>query len=88
GEFFWLIDAAEGRELVYEGPTGDDAWYDSVFSRTAADGDYKLKGDFNIVFDDELDSFGLKKFSSVPEPTTGTLSLLALAALAARRRRK
>ena len=87
-EFFWLIDAAEGRELVYEGPTGDDAWYDSVFSRVAADGDYKLKGDFNIVFDDNLDAFGLKKFSNTPEPTTGTLSLLALMALAARRRRK
>ena len=87
GEEFWLINAADGHELVYEGPTGDDAWYDSVFSRVAADGDYELKGDFNIVFDDELDTFGLKKFSSVPEPTTGTLSLLALMALAARRRR-
>ncbi|MCQ2370805.1 MAG: hypothetical protein MJ058_01965 [Akkermansia sp.] len=87
GGEFWLIDAAEGRELVYEGPTGEDAWYDSVFSRVAADSDYELKGDFNIVFDDELDAFGLKKFSNVPEPTTGTLSLLALAALAARRRR-
>ena len=31
--------------------------------------------------------FGLTKFSSVPEPATGTLSLLALAALAARRRK-
>ena len=87
GDYFWLIDAAEGRELVYEGPTGEDAWFDSVFSRIAADGDYTLKGDFNIVFDDELDAFGLQKFSSVPEPTTGTLSLLALAALAARRRK-
>ena len=32
--------------------------------------------------------FGLTKFSSVLEPTTGTLGLLALAVLAARRRRK
>ena len=30
GEEFWLINAAEGRELVYEGPTGDDAWYDRM----------------------------------------------------------
>ena len=88
GDYFWLIDAAAGRELVYEGPTGDDAWYDSVFSRVAADGGHNLVGDFNIVFNDELDAFGLKKFSNTPEPTTGTLSLLALAALAARRRRK
>ncbi|MCQ2370753.1 MAG: hypothetical protein MJ058_01705 [Akkermansia sp.] len=86
GEFFWLINAAEGRELVYEGPTGDDAWYDSVFSRTAADGGHNLEGDFNIVFS-ETDGFGLKKFSNTPEPTTGTLSLLALMALAARRRK-
>ncbi len=87
GDFFWLINAAEGHQLVYEGPTGDGAWYDSVFSRVAADGDYELKGDFNIVFDNELDAFGLKKFSNTPEPTTGTLSLLALMALAARRRK-
>ena len=87
GDYFWLIDAADGRELSYTGPTGDDAWYDSVFSRTAADGGHNLEGDFNIVFNDELDAFGLKKFSNTPEPTTGTLSLLALMALAARRRR-
>ncbi|MDO4953961.1 MAG: hypothetical protein Q4E43_02320, partial [Akkermansia sp.] len=87
GAYFWLIDAADGSELLYSGPTGEGAWFDSVFSRVAADGDYTLKGDFNIVFDDELDAFGLQKFSNVPEPTTGTLSLLALAALAARRRR-
>ena len=83
---FWLIDAAEGSELLYGGSTGEDAWFDEVFSRTAYDGDYELKGDFNIVFDD-VNGFGLQKFSSTPEPTTGTLSLLALMALAARRRR-
>ena len=33
-------------------------------------------------------AMGIEKTSSVPEPTTGTLSLLALMALAARRRRK
>ena len=87
GTCFWLINAADGHELSYTGEYGEDAWYDSVFSRVAADGDYELKGDFNIVFN-ETDGFGLQKFSSVPEPTTGTLSLLALAALAARRRRK
>ena len=86
GSCFWLINAADGRELSYTGEYGEDAWFDSVFSRVAADGDYELKGDFNIVFN-ETDGFGLQKFSSVPEPTTGTLSLLALAALAARRRR-
>ena len=84
--YFWLIDAAEDSELLYGGSTGEDAWFDEVFSRTAYDGDYELKGDFNIVFDD-VNGFGLQKFSSVPEPMTGTLSLLALMALAARRRK-
>ena len=87
GNYFWLIDAAAGSELSYTGSYGEDAWFDSVFSRFASDGDYELEGDFNIVFDD-VNGFGLQKFSSVPEPTSGTLSLLALAALAARRRRK
>ena len=86
GNYFWLIDAAEGSELSYTGSYGEDAWFDSVFSRFASDGDYELEGDFNIVFD-STDGFGLQKFSSVPEPMTGTLSLLALAALAARRRK-
>lgn len=45
-----------------------------------------LVGDYQVVADGS--SFGLTKVSNVPEPTTGTLSLLALADLAARRRRK
>ena len=60
GDSFWLIDAAGGRELIYEGPTGEDAWYDSVFSLTSYEGDYRLRGNFNIVFDD-MEGFGLKK---------------------------
>ncbi|MDO4222110.1 MAG: MYXO-CTERM sorting domain-containing protein, partial [Akkermansia sp.] len=87
GDTFWLIGAANGVPMEYEGAYGEDAWYGSMFSRTAYGSGYELEGDFNIVFD-ETDGFGLKKFSNTPEPTTGTLSLLALAALAARRRRK
>ena len=86
GAILRLVTAADGTTLTYTGDYGEDVWYGSVFSRTAYDGDYELKGDFNIVFD-ETDGFGLKKFSNTPEPTTGTLSLLALMALAARRRR-
>ena len=87
GDTFVLIGAVDGKPMEYTGESGDDAWYASVFSRTAYDSGYELNGDFNIMFD-ETDGFGLKKFSNTPEPTTGTLSLLALAALAARRRRK
>lgn len=61
GESFWLIDAAGGRELIYTGSTGEDAWYDSVFSLTSYEGDYRLRGNFNIVFDDCDCAFGLKK---------------------------
>ncbi len=86
GETFVLIGAVDGKPMEYYGESGDDAWYGSVFSRTAYDSGYELNGDFNIVFN-ETDGFGLQKFSSVPEPTTGTLSLLALMALAARRRK-
>ena len=83
GDTHWLVQAAEGTQLSYN---GDAEWYGQVFSRSSLDGDYDLIGDFNIVFD-ETNGFGLTKFSNVPEPTTGTLSLLALAALAARRRK-
>lgn len=86
GAILRLVTAADGTTLTYTGDYGENVWYGSVFSRTAYDSGYELNGDFNIVFD-ETDGFGLKKFSNTPEPTTGTLSLLALAALAARRRR-
>ena len=87
GNTFWLIGAVDGKPMEYTGQSGEDAWYDAVFSRTAyGEGEYTLEGDFNIAFS-ETDGFGLKKFSNTPEPATGTLSLLALAALAARRRK-
>ncbi len=45
--------------------------------------------DSMLAFDTVLDEAGLKAASkAIPEPTTATLSLLALAGLAARRRRK
>ena len=81
-----LIHAAQGTTLTYgEGGLDnyDDMWFGQLFDRTA--GEYTLKGDFKVVATGE--TFGLTKVSNVPEPTTGTLSLLALATLAARRRR-
>ena len=68
--------------IIYEG--GD--WWDNVFSREYGDG-LTLTGDYKVGVLSNGD-WGVTKFSNVPEPTTGTLSLLALAALAARRRRK
>lgn len=58
----------------------DGDWSRTHFDLSSiTDADYKL-----FVTDTEI---GLVKSSNVPEPTTGTLSLLALAALAARRRK-
>ena len=54
----------------------------SLYFNLAAAGN----ADYTMVVN--ANEIAIKKAGSVPEPTTGTLSLLALAALAARRRRK
>ena len=79
-----LVHAANGTTLAY----GEDGtaeyngmWFGQLFDRPDT-----LVGDFQVVANGT--SFGLTKVSNVPEPTTGTLSLLALAALCMRRRRK
>ena len=85
GEFLELVVGATGTELEYIG----DGWFDGVFSRTYTNADGQLTqlgGDYNVQLLGN-GNFGIVKFSDVPEPTTGTLSLLALAALAARRRK-
>ena len=78
-----LVHAAEGSTLTY----GEDGqanyngmWFGQLFDRPDT-----LVGDFQVVANET--SFGLTKVSNTPEPTTGTLSLLALVALAARRRK-
>ena len=96
-ETMQAIAALEKRgdylELVLDAGTGlqynGKEWFDGVFSRTYtnAGGELtQLGGDYNVQLL-ENGNFGIVKFSNVPEPTTGTLSLLALAALAARRRK-
>ena len=69
----------------------DGKWYGEIFSRvspTPAGGSpYELQGDFQLIIN-EGGNVAFRKVSDTPEPTTGTLSLLALCALAARRRRK
>ena len=86
GEFLELVlNGGEPGTLGYQGKE----WFDGVFSRTYinAEGvESTLGGDYNVQLL-ENGNFGIVKFSDTPEPTTGTLSLLALAALAARRRR-
>ena len=76
-----LFKALEGTGLEYGSPDGyDGTWFDAMFVRTE-----NVHGDY-LVYANET-SFGLTKVNNMPEPTTGTLSLLALAALAARRRK-
>ena len=83
---YWELVVDGGTGLQYDG----NEWYDGVFSRTYHNDEgleTKLGGDYNVQLL-ENGNFGIVKVSNVPEPTTGTLSLLALMALAARRRRK
>ena len=72
-----LIQAAADTTLQY------GAVYNGADAATYFTG---LGDGYTIVAD--TGSFSIKKAGSVPEPTTGTLSLLALAGLMARRRRK
>ncbi len=86
GDSLVLVEDGGGHgALSYIG----DEWFDGVFTRDYVDAEgnaARLGGDYNVKLLDN-GNFGIVKFSNVPEPTTGTLSLLALAALAARRRR-
>ncbi len=60
--------------------------YGNIYIGTGLPGDVV---DCMLAFNTVLDEAGLKAASkAIPEPTTATLSLLALAGLAARRRRK
>ena len=79
GDSVDLFKHGVGTSLDYGGEY-EGAYYDALFVRTDA-----LVGDFTVYADGE--HFGLTKYNKAPEPTTGTLSLLALAALAARRRK-
>lgn len=80
GDTLDLVVAAEQTELTYFAQY-NGLGYDDLFVHVdGLDGNY-------VVYANEK-AFGLTKQGAVPEPTTGTLSLLALMALAARRRRK
>ena len=75
-----LFKAFEGTRLEYGSPDYDGTWFDSIFVRTE-----NVRGDYRVYANEN--SFGLTKVSAVPEPSTVTLSLLALAAMVSRRRR-
>ena len=84
GEYWELVEDV-GTGLRYDG----NEWFDGVFSRTYQNEEgleVQLTGDYKVQLLDN-GNFGIVKSSNVPEPTTGTLSLLALMALAARRRK-
>ena len=68
------------QELTYFGDY-DGMAYDQLFSREGG-----VLGDYTVYAN--AGAFGLTKGRKIPEPTTGSLGLLALAGLAARRRRK
>lgn len=79
-EIHTLFQAVNDTTLFYQG-VGDGDWARTHFDLSSiTDADYKIVANDNV--------FGIVKTSDVPEPATATLSLLALMALAARRRRK
>ena len=89
GQTYDFITPAAGTKI-----TGnfDGKWFGEIFERTSAAAEggtpYELKGDYMVQYDGTTGQVGFYKTSDVPEPATATLSLLALMALAARRRRK
>lgn len=81
GHLDLIVSANSELDPLNYGGKYDGMGYSDLFNRV--DG---LEGNYTVYAKD--DAFGLTKQGAVPEPTTGTLSLLALMALAARRRRK
>ena len=79
GEHVTLVKGLEGTSFSTNLQNGD--WASTHFDLSSIN-----EGDYQVYVGDN--SMGIMKTSAVPEPTTGTLSLLALMALAARRRRK
>ena len=75
--------------FIYDGVTADVS-QGSTYSLNAADyfSGKGITANTELVFDGGRNVLYLQGMEMVPEPTTATLSLLALAALAARRRRK
>lgn len=81
--FVRLIESVEGLTLAGEEITRDGL-YDAYGTIATLNGESIARGQYVISYNNSVVSFGA---GSVPEPATATLSLLALAALAARRRR-
>jgi len=69
---------------LYIGDTKQDSF--QTATQVYFGGDANNPVDYFLVYDSALSTLSLMQ--SIPEPTTATLSLLALAAMAARRRRK
>ena len=87
GQTHYIIRNYQGTNISYT-ENYDGTWYGSLFNRVSDETDnaYRLTGDYTIVA--TPNEVGFYKVSMTPEPTTGTLSVLALAALAARRRKR
>ena len=82
GHLDLIVSANSELDPLKYGEKYDGMGYSDLFNRV--DG---LEGNYTVYAKDG--AFGLMKSTRpIPEPTTGTLSLLALMALAARRRRK
>ncbi len=90
---FYLDGVQVGNTAQVWGYTATSGDVGSAIGSTAQDGIVSYQGTMTLdrvqVFNSALDGADIRKAAGlVPEPTTVTLSLLALAGLAARRRRK
>ena len=73
----------------YAGPTGSNVYFGAASTNGSQDNFDGSIGRFQVVKGVALDAEGVKYVANnIPEPATATLSLLALAGLAARRRRR
>ena len=97
-DYLW-VDVNDDAQLVLFSDVGSVTFvYDNVTATTAEPGVYYTRADRYLTGYDYLDSQTMLVYDSnvgvvylqikTPEPTTTTLGLVALAALAARRRRK
>jgi MYXO-CTERM domain-containing protein len=91
GLFYAALMSDRTLSLTLPGENGDATY--NYYQLVAENGWYSAEsnytfylGNFEIFDITESDRWGLQRL--IPEPSTATLSLLALAALAARRRRR
>lgn len=82
------LDTNNNYPSGYKTPNGSNMYFGSLSTNASQDDFAGSIAKFQIVHGSALGAADIKAIATVPEPTTATLSLLALAGLAAHRRRR